>query len=137
GTLRGGVGGMSEDRFDELLRRMARDYNAPPETPREELWAAISAARGTPRTAPRPDRRGPPWWLGGLAAMLVLGITIGRFAAREAGAPVAGAPDGPVLEQAAVHAVPEHPAPPAGEPPADAATASAAARGQGSGAPPG
>lgn len=128
---------MSEDRLDVLLRRMARDYNAPPETPREELWAAISAARITQRTAPRPDRGALPWWLGGLAAMLVLGITIGRFAAREAGTPIGGAPDGPVLEQTAAHAVPEHPAPPPGESPADAATASAAAGGQGSGAPPG
>jgi len=126
---------MSEDRFDELLRRMARDYNAPPETPREELWAAISAARTAPRTASRTDRRAWPWWLSGLAATLVLGITIGRFAAREAGAPAGGAPDGPVLEQAAIRTASEPRLPPAGQPSADAPAVSAPERGQGSGAP--
>ncbi|MDF3052291.1 MAG: hypothetical protein K0S19_396 [Geminicoccaceae bacterium] len=36
---------MLDDRFDDQLRDAARDYNAPPETPREEMWAAIQAKR--------------------------------------------------------------------------------------------
>jgi hypothetical protein len=36
---------MLDDRFDDLLRESARDYNDPPETPREEMWAAIQAKR--------------------------------------------------------------------------------------------
>src|SRR6266850_116299 len=36
---------MLDDRFDDLLRESARDYNDPPETPREEMWAAMQAKR--------------------------------------------------------------------------------------------
>ena len=58
---------MIEDRFDEL-REAARDYNAPPETPRDEMWERIVAARtkntkttertGTPVIPLRPSRGG-------------------------------------------------------------------------------
>ena len=37
---------MLDDRFDDQLRDSARDYNTPPVTPREEMWAAIQARRG-------------------------------------------------------------------------------------------
>jgi predicted RNA-binding protein with PUA-like domain len=36
---------MLDDRFDDLLRESARDYNDPPESPREEMWTAIQAKR--------------------------------------------------------------------------------------------
>jgi hypothetical protein len=36
---------MLDDRFDDLLRESARAYNDPPETPREEMWAAIRAEK--------------------------------------------------------------------------------------------
>src|SRR5690606_25869125 len=101
GTLRGGVGRMSEDRLDELTRHLARSYNAPPETPREELWAAISAARRASHPDPRPGRFAWLGRLGALAAMLALGLGIGRFAAREGGAPSGGVQRGPVAERAA------------------------------------
>ena len=39
-----------EDRFDEILREAARDYNAPPPTPKAEMWERIAAAA-------RQDRR--------------------------------------------------------------------------------
>ena len=40
---------MSEDdRIDEIIRSAASDYNRPPEVPREEMWAAIQAARSAP-----------------------------------------------------------------------------------------
>lgn len=60
---------MNTDPFDTLLRDAARDYNAPPEPPREMMWARIQAARRRARW-----RRGI-----GLAAILVLGFAIGRF----------------------------------------------------------
>jgi hypothetical protein len=34
-----------EDRIDEKIRSLSADYNRPPETPRDEMWAAIQAAR--------------------------------------------------------------------------------------------
>lgn len=72
---------MSEDRFDEFLRQAARDYNAPPDTPREAMWARIEAerrARAARRTAGPVHRR--VWWGVALAvaAALLIGIGIGR-----------------------------------------------------------
>jgi hypothetical protein len=85
-----------EDRFDEFLREAARDYNAPPDTPRAELWERISAERtrrraGTGLVQPGDDivslehrrKRGRPWlrFAVGIAALLALGIGIGRYTA--------------------------------------------------------
>ena len=36
---------MMDDRFDDVLRDLAQDYNRPPETPRELMWARIRAVR--------------------------------------------------------------------------------------------
>lgn len=70
---------MSDDRFEDQLRETARDYHRPPETPREEMWAAIQAERLRRRTAPRIVVLGPAWrWGIGMAAVLVIGILIGR-----------------------------------------------------------
>jgi hypothetical protein len=69
---------MNDDRFDELLRDAARDYHRPPETPRDTMWAAIEAERRR-RAAPRVLAFRPAWrWGIGMAAVLVLGIVIGR-----------------------------------------------------------
>lgn len=83
-----------EDRFDEMLRDAARDYNAPPTTPKAEMWERIRAARKTDRrtvgqtdgilplrpTAPPSVR--PAFRLAlAVAAILVLGVAIGRFTA--------------------------------------------------------
>jgi hypothetical protein len=74
------MGVMNDDRFDTKLREAARDYHRPPETPREEMWTAIEAERRRRRTAPRVVVLRPAWRLGiGIAAVLVLGIAIGRF----------------------------------------------------------
>jgi hypothetical protein len=82
-----------EDRFDEVLRDAARDYNAPPATPKAEMWQRISAARKDSRTDAQMDgilplrppvRRSvrPAFRLAlGLAAILVLGVAIGRYTA--------------------------------------------------------
>jgi hypothetical protein len=34
-----------DDRFDDLLRDAAGEYNEPPETALEQMWAAIQAKR--------------------------------------------------------------------------------------------
>ncbi|MGH7547287.1 MAG: hypothetical protein ACREMM_03830 [Gemmatimonadales bacterium] len=72
---------MTEDRFERLLRDAAQDYHRPPETPREDLWRRIAAAREARR---RPVVVRGPWlrWGMGIAAVLALGIGIGRWSAR-------------------------------------------------------
>lgn len=83
-----------EDRFDEMLRDAARDYNAPPATPKAEMWQRISAARkadsqtdgqtdGILPLRPTTLRSVRPAFRLALAvaAILVLGVAIGRFTA--------------------------------------------------------
>ncbi|HEU5260342.1 MAG TPA: hypothetical protein VFU41_02840 [Gemmatimonadales bacterium] len=74
---------MTEDRFERLLRDAAQDYHRPPETPREDLWRRIAAVREARRR--RVAVRGG-WlrWGMGIAAVLALGIGIGRWSARSA-----------------------------------------------------
>jgi hypothetical protein len=71
---------MTDDRFDERLRQVAQDYHRPPATPREELWTRIAAARAARRRQVlviRPLLR----WGAGIAAVLALGVAIGRWSA--------------------------------------------------------
>jgi hypothetical protein len=97
-----------EERFNEYLQRMARELDLPPEVPREEMWARIDALRRPLRpqaddgsgVVSLADRRGrrPQFlrWAAALAAMLVLGIAIGRLSLlreRMGDAPVATAAD--------------------------------------------
>ena len=63
-----------DDRFDMWLKDQARDYNPPPETPKEQMWTRIEAARRTRRSA---GFRRSVWWSLAAAAVLVLGIGIG------------------------------------------------------------
>ena len=80
-----------DERVGELLRRHAAVYHDPPETPREAMWARIEAARG--KAGGEERGRGAPviplaprrWWLGTLAvaAVLALGIALGRISMRE------------------------------------------------------
>src|SRR6266436_5691284 len=80
---------MTDDRFDERLRQAAQDYHRPPATPREELWTRIAAARAARRRQVlviRPLLR----WGAGIAALLALGVAIGRWSAR--GAESSGSP---------------------------------------------
>jgi hypothetical protein len=75
---------MLDDRFDDQLRDAARDYNAPPETPRDEIWQRIVAARAEDRTrrSLRLVRYVRPLALAaGIAAVLALGIGLGRLTA--------------------------------------------------------
>lgn len=95
-----------DERIGDLLRRHEALYNAPPATPREALWARIEAERGKAgggsgghgRVIPLDPRRNR--WLGALAvaAVLALGIALGRISMRqeverqgEGGPPVASA----------------------------------------------
>lgn len=80
---------MMSDRFDEQLHDAAQDYHRPPETPREEMWARIAAERERRRTE-RPVIVLRPWlkWGLGIAAVLAVGVGLGRWTAP-------GAPLGP------------------------------------------
>jgi hypothetical protein len=88
---------MLDDRFDDQLREAAHDYNAPPETPRDQMWEKIVAARTADqadrqadntvrplvRTVSPSDRRAVRLlrWPVGIAALLALGIGLGRMTA--------------------------------------------------------
>lgn len=70
-----------EDRFDEFLRDAAsQGYNAPPPAPRAEMWERIRAERARP-VAVTPLKRPTVRVLLALAAILILGVAIGRFTA--------------------------------------------------------
>ncbi len=75
-----------DERLDERILEAARAYHRPPETPREEMWARIAAERTAPWSARViPLRRR---WLGfaaAAAAVLTIGVGIGRFSAGPTG----------------------------------------------------
>lgn len=79
---------MTEDRFDERIRSVARDYNRPGEVPRERMWERVQAARDAGRdagrTRPRQLLTRATWlWMTlGAAAVLTMGIGIGRWMER-------------------------------------------------------
>ncbi|MEP7226015.1 MAG: hypothetical protein ABI785_01525, partial [Gemmatimonadales bacterium] len=104
GRFREGMTDMLDDRFDDQLRDSARDYNPPPETPREVMWARIQEERNArlergddgpvERTLPSmvppfPRSRVPSFrplrWAAGIAAILAIGIGLGRIWAPEPG----------------------------------------------------
>ena len=81
-----------DDPLPERLHDAARGYHAPLAVPREEMWRAIAAGRARRRAV----RQRVRWGLA-LAAMLVLGIGIGRMLTPGGPfhtAPVASAPAG-------------------------------------------
>ncbi len=103
---------MTEDNFEEFLKKTAQTYNAPPaRVPREEMWSAIQAKRGAgPRVVygggatyvTREKRFGTRVWLGAAAAAMLLvatGVGIGRWTAAPQTAAVASnaLPAQPVL----------------------------------------
>jgi hypothetical protein len=77
-----------DPRFAEWLKNAAQSYHSPVPTPREAIWQRIEAARRTKHVI---ELR--PWlrWAAVAAAVLGIGIGIGRWTARQPGA-VAGAP---------------------------------------------
>jgi hypothetical protein len=85
---------MMDDRFDDVLKEAAQDYNAPPETPKDVMWARIEATRQE-RERRRQQVRVlySPWtrWGVGIAAALAIGVGIGRLTTIDNGGP-AGEP---------------------------------------------
>jgi hypothetical protein len=92
---------------DKELDKLARSHNQPPEVPRDRMWEKIDAARNGRRGVVQPDftpRRSPAFRImriaAGVAAILVLGVFIGRMTQRQPG-PTPGSGPVPV----AVHEV--------------------------------
>jgi hypothetical protein len=75
---------MTEERFEDFLKRALDDLEPVPPAPKEAMWAQIDQARRFSRNAERTSSR-RVWinWGVGLAAMLAVGIGIGRMTARE------------------------------------------------------
>ena len=69
---------MDDDPLDESIRAAARDYHRPPDTPREAMWREIERARRLDRARRPAPRRVIPW-AAAAAAVLALGIGIGRI----------------------------------------------------------
>jgi hypothetical protein len=69
---------MDDDPLDESLRAAARDYHRPPEPPREAMWREIEGARRVERARRPAPRRWVPW-AAAAAAVLALGVAIGRM----------------------------------------------------------
>jgi hypothetical protein len=77
-----------DPKFEQWLKGASQSYHSPLPTPREEMWKRIEAAR---RHRHIIELR--PWmrWVVAAAAVLILGIGIGRWTARQQ-PPVNGAP---------------------------------------------
>ena len=74
-----------DDKLPEGLRNAARDYNAPPELTRSDLESMWSAIESEAFEAPIASRKRQAAWYSAqrlmpFAAVLVLGVAIGRFA---------------------------------------------------------
>lgn len=74
---------MTDERFEEFLKRTLDEIDDVPPPPREAMWAQIDEARRFQRKAERTSTR-RVWinWSVGFAAMLAVGIGIGRMTAR-------------------------------------------------------
>jgi hypothetical protein len=72
-----------DDKFNEWLRQTAKGYHTPRPTPHDEMWQRIEAERA--RRAARRVVELRPWlrWTLAAAAVLILGIGIGRWTARQ------------------------------------------------------
>lgn len=70
---------MTDDRFEELLNQMRDEHNAPPPTPRDEIWQKLQVAQGARPTRRTTLLRPVFWWPVAAAALLLLGIGLGRW----------------------------------------------------------
>jgi hypothetical protein len=87
---------------DKEISKMARTHNTPPEVSRDRMWEKIDAARSDGRGVLQPDftpRRSPAFRImrlaAGVAAILVLGVLIGRMTQQQPG-PIPGPDSRPV-----------------------------------------
>jgi hypothetical protein len=77
---------MSEDRLDKIIDTAADHYNVPPVNPPfEQMWTAIESEAFGRQIVPAAGKKGfslvnNPWLR--MAAVLVLGVAIGRFSTR-------------------------------------------------------
>jgi len=81
-----------DPKFEQWLKDVAKSYHSPRPTPREEMWRRIQAARRNKQVIEiRPWMR----WALAAAAVLVIGIGIGRWTAhpRAVNAPVVASAD--------------------------------------------
>jgi hypothetical protein len=71
---------MDENRFEDLMRGLPREFNQPPAPPLDEMWSVIEDAHFNAQTSTpsRPKARALAPWLAA-AATLVIGIGIGRY----------------------------------------------------------
>ena len=82
---------MSEDRLDKIIDTAADHYNVPPVNPPfEQMWTAIESETFGRQIGPVAGRKGfslanNPWLR--MAAVLVLGVAIGRVSTRPAPTP--------------------------------------------------
>ena len=77
-----------DDKFEDFVRSAVNELDRVPPVPREEMWARIESAR----RFQRPKKRVQPIWLAwgaALAAMLAVGIGLGRMSMRQPAAQVA------------------------------------------------
>jgi hypothetical protein len=83
------MGTMTEEKFEDFLKRALEDLEPVPAPPKEAMWAQIDQARRFSRKSERTTSR-RVWvnWGVGLAAMLAVGIGIGRMTARQQIVPV-------------------------------------------------
>ena len=88
---------MTDDRFEEFLKMHGQGYNRPPPTPKDEMWSAIEGAISEEGTAIDTDVvslasarlkkqatvhvRQQSWgvWAAAAAAVLIVGVGIGRM----------------------------------------------------------
>jgi hypothetical protein len=86
-----------DERLDTRIRDLAGGLNAPPPTPRAEIWERIQAERAVRSQRPAGRLSGRVRWVGwavGLAATLAVGVALGRLGMQpETVIPVAAAPD--------------------------------------------
>jgi hypothetical protein len=73
-----------DDKLDGRLADAAREYNEPPETPRDAMWARVLAGKAERKVTrmPKPTSiwRSPRMWVpAAAAAVLLIGIAIGRY----------------------------------------------------------
>ena len=83
---------MTDDPIDERIREAARDYNAPPATPRDAIWDGVQRKRSL-RPVEGRQRLRLLWIPAAAAALLAVGFLAGRISwptgASEAPPPVA------------------------------------------------
>ncbi|MCP4547545.1 MAG: hypothetical protein GY835_13890 [bacterium] len=76
---------MSEERFEELLKEAARQYNEPPKVAKDEMWHRIARERRRDHAEQSTSIIRSPWLLRivAAAAVLLFGIGIGRMTLRQ------------------------------------------------------